>query len=296
MELHQLECFVRTAELGSFTKAAKRLHISQPALSKNISLLENSLDVKLFDRNGKRFTLSATGKQVLELAKSILDETQQIELLCQAEKTQNDPVMLRMMCADDLFPRILKGFRQERPDVRVTLLPTIKTTSGEDSDILVFSTRDAHHSAAFRSVLCEEIRLLVPPNHPLYHHEDVTLSELAGYSIISLREFTDLRTLEDFYFEEAGVKPQRDIICDNPAALQSILRTGVGVAMVPALTWDVVSGTGNRLIPIRGTKCTRYINVHLPNTERAGRNVQTLYEYLIQFFSKMAAANLQPGS
>ena len=74
MELHQLECFVRTAELGSFTKAAERLHISQPALSKNISLLENSLDVKLFDRNGKRFTLSATGKQVLELAKSILPE------------------------------------------------------------------------------------------------------------------------------------------------------------------------------------------------------------------------------
>lgn len=285
MELHQLECFVRTAELGSFTKAAERLHISQPALSKNISLLENSLDVKLFDRNGKRFTLSATGKQVLELAKSILDETQQIKLLCRAQKSSGKRVALRMMCADDLFPDILRGFRSAHPDIQVTLLPVLKLTEDEDSDILVFSTIDEHHQAAFRTVASEELRYLVPPDHPLYGKQFVTLQEIAAYKIISLRELTDLRTLEDYFYAAAGVEPKRDIICDNPSALQALLRTGFGVAMVPTRTWDVSSGTDNRLIPISGFQCLRYINVHIPAPEKASREIQALFSYLIDFFA-----------
>lgn len=286
MELHQIECFVRTAELGSFTKAAGLLHISQPALSKNISLLEGSLGVKLFDRQGKRFSLSPIGSQVLEHAQRILDHREQIELLCQAEQPSQHPVTIRMMCASELFSDIMAGFRALHPDVQVTLLPNVKTTQQEESDVLVFSSRQRHDYRTDQSVLCEELRMLVPPGHPLYDHERLSMDEIVKYPILSLRPQTDLRSTEDYYYELAGISPHRDVECDNPAILRTLLQMGFGMAMVPVRTWDVTAGTENKLLPIQDFRCIRYINVHLPSPKQADRNVQALFDYFVQFFSE----------
>ena len=291
MELHQLECFVRTAELMSFTKAATMLHISQPSLSKNIAMLEESLGVKLFDRNGKRFSLSAKGSQLLEHAQRILDHTQQITLLCQKDRHQTTPVMIRMMCVSELFPDILAGFRHLYPDIQVNLMSNVRTSAHEDSDILVFSSRQAHSYRSDMSVLHEELQMLIPKGHPLYDQTSVMLADIAKYPIISLRTETELRTSEDYYYNLAGISPKRDVECDNPMVFQSILRSGLGIAMVPARTWDVVSGTDNRLIPIRDYHCERYINVHIPHTDRASGNVQIFFDYLVGYFRNLAVGS-----
>lgn len=287
MELHQIVCFVRTAELGSFTKAAELLHISQPALSKNISLLESGLGVKLFDRKGKRFSLSPVGRQVLEHAQRILDHTQQIELLCQAERPSQHPVTIRMMCASELFSEIMAGFRTLHPDVQVTLLPNVKTTQQEESDVLVFSSRQRHDYRTDQSVLCEELQMLVPPGHPLYDREQVSMDEIVKHPILSLRPQTELRSTEDYYYDLAGINPHRDLICDNPAILKALLQTGFGMAMVPVRTLDVTTGTENKLLPIQDYHCIRYINVHIPHPKQADQNVQALFDYLIQYFSAL---------
>ena len=289
MELHQLECFVRAAELGNFTMAAKRLYISQPALSKNIALLEKNLGVQLFERRGKRFTLSPIGSQVLEHSRQILDHSQQIQLLCQAEQPRQTPVTLRMMCASELFSDIMAGFKPLHPDIQVTLLPNVRSMEQEDSDILVFSSRQPHHYQTDKSVLREELRMVVPPGHPLYDREYVNMEEISKHPVLSLRLDTELRNTEDYYYKLAGVSPRRDVECDNPAILRALLKTGFGIAMVPTRTWDVTTGTKNRLLPIRDFLCIRYITVHLPHPMESDRNVQAFYNYLIDFFSEMDA-------
>ena len=287
MELHQIECFVRTAELGSFTKAAKMLRISQPALSKNISLLERSLGVNLFDRRGKRFSLSPVGRRVLDHAQMILDHSQQIELLCHAEESSQHPVTIRMMCASELFPDILAGFKALHPNVRVILLPNVKTLAPEDSHILVFSSDQRHDYMTDHTLLCEELQMLVPPGHPLYNQEQISMREIVKYPILSLRPETELRTTEDHYYELAGINPHRDVVCDNPEILRALLKNGFGIAMVPIRTFDAVTGTQNRLIPIQDYRCMRYVNVHLPNLAQTNREIQALFEYIVQFFAEL---------
>lgn len=289
MELRQLECFVRTAELGSFTKAARLLHISQPALSKSISLLEDDIGVLLFDRKGKRFVLSPVGIQVLEHARQILDHCQQIQLLGSAEAENKSPVALRMMCASKYFPDIMSGFKSLYPDIQITLLSTILTAREEDSDILIFSSPNEHHYKADKTVMCEELRLLVPPGHPLYERESVSVAEIADYPILSLRTETELRSFEDHHYELAGVSPRREMVCGDSASLRSLLKNGSGIAIVPTQTWDVTSGTGNKLLPINDFHFVRYINVHLPHPNKADKDVQIFFDYLIEYFSRFAA-------
>ena len=284
MDLRVIEYFLAVAEEGNISHAAELLHISQPALSKNIALLEADLDVKLFDRRGKRFSLSPMGARVLEHARSILDHGQQIRLLSQEGKEQKEAITVRMMCGSGLFSRILAEFRAVHPEIPVHLLQRRGEMDQKDADILVFSGLREHPYHTDRSVLREEILLLVPPEHPLSRRSEVFLRDMGEYSFMSLREGNDMRKLEDHFFELAGIHPGREIECDTPATLRALLQKGFGIGLVPRKTWDVVSGTGNKLLPIRDVDCYRYINVRLPHPEQAGDRVQILFDFLVQFF------------
>src|SRR6516165_12777845 len=74
MDLRRLRTFVAVAELGTVSKAALRLHISQPALSRQINELEQEFSLRLFDRVGRRLMLTAVGEQVLEDCRSVLGQ------------------------------------------------------------------------------------------------------------------------------------------------------------------------------------------------------------------------------
>lgn len=289
MELRQLECFARTAELGSFTKAAQLLHISQPALSNNIALLERSLGVRLFDRHGKKVTLNATGLSVLEHSQEILDHCDQIYSLCQLAKQESQSVIsIRMMAASEYLTEILSGFKQQHPEITVRSYQNAGSMEQEDVDILVYASIKAHHYTTNLSVLCESLALAVPPDHVLYERDSVSFSQIAEFPLVSLRRGNDMRTLEDHYFELAGITPRREVECDVPATLRALIKSGFGIALVPTITWNITRDSSLRLIPIQDYRCVRYINIHLPHPERTNQSVNLFFQYLRTCFEKLA--------
>lgn len=281
MELRQLECFVKTAELGSFTKAAALLHISQPALSKSIHLLEEGLGAELFDRNGKKVSLNTTGLTVLEHAQRILNECQQIEAFCGGlRETTKKTITLRMMAASEHLPKLLSGFRQIRPDISIISLQAAHGMDQGDTDVLIYASRQPREYALDKSVLREPLALAVPSGHPLYEASSVSFSQLGEHPILSLRVGNDMRTLEDYYFNLAGISPHREIECDTPATLRSLIVSGFGIAMVPTVTWRAVHTPKIKLLPISGVDCVRYINIAIPNLNRMNCEVEALYRYM----------------
>lgn len=281
MELRQLECFVRTAELGSFTKAAMLLHISQPALSKSIHLLEERLGVQLFDRNGKKVFLNHTGLSVLEHAQNILTEYQKIEALCgNIKDAKQKTITVRMMAASEHLPKLLSGFRKVRPDISIVSMQTSSGMDQHDTDILVYASRNPRTYALDRSVLCEPLALAVPKGHALYSNTQISFSELGEHPILSLKTGNDMRTLEDYYYSLAGISPHREVECDTPATLRSLITSGFGIALVPTITWHAVHIPGIKLLPITGMDCVRYINISVPHPERLNVVVDALYRYM----------------
>lgn len=284
MEIRQLECFVKTAELGNFTKAADLLHISQPALSNNIALLEKTLGLKLFDRHGKRITLNSNGANVLEHAREILNQRDQIYAYCQLSKNESgNRVSIRMTAASEYLPNILSDLRSAHPEISIQTYQNSGTMSQDDVDILIFASIQEHSYTTDHSVLCESLALAVPQGHPLYERDSVSMSEIAQYPVISLRAGNDMRILEDHYLDQAGVCFYREVECDVPATMRSLLRGGFGIGLVPTVTWKLMDAQLH-LIPIRDYECIRYINVHLPHPERINKNVDIVFRQIEAFF------------
>lgn len=285
MEFRQLECFAKTAELGSFTKAASVLHISQPALSKNIHLLEEKLGVQLFDRHGKKVTLNETGQLVLMHAQAIMNHCGEIVSVCKKAKGQEDEtVTLQITAGSEFLPELLAGFSQRYPRVDIVSLQS-HNDENNNADVSVSASVFHQDRPYHRSVFQEPLALAVPQNHPLFQQERAFFSDIQKYPLISLRAGNDMRTIEDFYFGRAGIIPHRAIECDTPSTLRALLKKGIGMAFVPTITWRSILDSELRLIPMQEMQCFRYINVALLHPENCSLSARAFYDYILEYYS-----------
>ena len=122
MELVRLEIFVAVAESGSATAAAKQVHLSQPAVSRNLRLLEENLGVELFDRKGRGLVLNAAGRALLPRAKQILAQLDAAEKITK-DAAERDFFDLRIGTVDSvatyLFPEVVESLRGEFPELEL---------------------------------------------------------------------------------------------------------------------------------------------------------------------------------
>lgn len=120
MDLNHLQVFFEVARIGQFAEAAKKMHISQSALSRSVALLEESQGVRLFERSKKGVTLTPVGQEVFRLAEGLFQTAQKIKEACQGSHTVAEGP-LRFATPDhvvnDLLVNPLRLFRQEYPKV-----------------------------------------------------------------------------------------------------------------------------------------------------------------------------------
>ena len=133
MEITHLRYFKKTAELEHITKAAQELHVAQPSLSRTISMLEDELKVKLFNRKGKSIELNEYGIIVLNHTNRILKELEAIHReIDDARENSVMNVTFSMNAASTLIPRLVRGFKEEHSDIRLHILqegPSVNISS-----------------------------------------------------------------------------------------------------------------------------------------------------------------------
>ncbi len=281
MEFSHIECFCAAGELEHFSKAAQRLHMTQPALSASIRVLEAELGVKLFIREGKRVHLSSQGRVLLQHAQRILMERD--SFLVQARRGhERSAVRFSATAASEMLPGVINGFHSMYPDIELVLIQTEQET--DPADLYLEVTMDVRHNEKETTLMGEPIMLAIPASNPLFQHEAVSLSELTGVPLISLRHGQPMRKLEDYYFRCADVVPHRIIECDSPATLRQMISLGLGVAMVPAQSWSSAESPGVRFVPISSPSCRRYLTVRVEHNDTP---VLLLRDYLITHFNEM---------
>ncbi|MFM1652867.1 LysR family transcriptional regulator [Brevibacillus sp. B_LB10_24] len=239
MELLQLHYFRTVARLEHMTKAAQELRIAQPALSKTISRLEEDLGVPLFDRQGRQIRLNTFGKAFLkktDLALKLLDEgRREVADLAGLERGS---VYLATSTLDRLSEP-LGAFLSLHPDVnfRITQASMEEMTQLlEDGEVdFCFTAIPIHVSGISElPVLHEDVYLAVPPGHRLAERSSVSLREVADEPFINYKEGYPFRKMNDEFCREAGIAP--NVVCevDEPSAIGSLVRAGLGVAFVGA--------------------------------------------------------------
>lgn len=277
----QLEQFVLLARTNNMTEAAKALYISQPSLSQSISKLEKELGAALFERNGKSLRLNGMGAEVLPHAEKMLDERAAILKLCQrAPCFPSATIHVSMSSASLYFPQILKLFSAANPGIIVNL-----TQSGETqprADIEIFSTPVPARAQAVQTAFYEPLSVVVPRHHALAAQSEISLAQLSQYPIMRLRRHADMRAIEDYFFEREHLQIASTMECDAPAMFRKIICQGLGLAVIPARTWQIEKNHDITILPIQGN-CGRYISIRLLG---AGAPAQNFYRCAVQFFGR----------
>lgn len=271
MELYQIRHFVAVVETGSFTKAAEREAISQPAISASIAKLEAELEVKLLDRRRSSVVPTAAGMRLLETGKAMLSlaSTVKAEL-----KALSAPKLLRIGILQSLSSRrvskLLGAFRRVNPHVEIEIMDgsseQLSEWLAERRLDTVLTILDGNTAKLASRVLFEEpYSLAVPEDHRLAHLPAVDLSDLHDEAFI-VRTGTDRFQDGAHALVAAGIRIQVVYQTDQLDRALALVAAGVGLALVPA----GFETPAVKLMPVSGLKIVRKYGLLWPSDRDAG--------------------------
>lgn len=272
LNLHELNVFIEAALAQNFSVAARRLYLSQPAVSLHISNLEKQLGLELFRRNGRSIQLSAAGQVMLPLAQEAMRQVKQIEEIMWSLKG----VLigeLSIACSTTVgkyvLPRLVAGFRRKHPDVRVTVNIMSRRAAIEwllscRADMAVVSARLNHGAELeYRDFLEDEIILIAPADHPWADGRTVAPADLLTVPFI-LREPTAgthellLEGLHQHGLD--GGQLHVALTLANAEAIEMSVEAGIGVAFVSRMAASRGLALGKIVqVPVAGMPLTRRI-------------------------------------
>ena len=243
MDINQLEVLVTVAQEQSFSRAAKALHRTQPAVSQAIRRLEVELGEPLFDRSSKDGTLTAAGRVLHEFAQQMLNlrhgahtAIKELKDLHRGKLTLSANEYTVMY----LLP-VIPVFRARHPHIRVEVKRGLASRIpseilGREFEIGVVSYKPSDSSIASVAVMTDELALIVAPDHPLASKDTVSVKELGAESFIAHNVSSPYREKVVRTFEK--YKTPLNISMEMPTleAIKRFVEQGMGVALVPRLT------------------------------------------------------------
>ena len=246
MELRYLLYFATVAEQQSFTRAAEKLRIAQPAISQQIRTLEEELEVKLLVRTKRSVRLTAAGQVFLREAKDILNRVERARTDAR-RAAQGATGRLSIGCfgwtASLFLPELIQAYRTRYPAVRITLeehLPWEQLVALEAGRIDVGFTRSLPKTKASRflqeRVYRDRVVAALPDRHALARCREISLEQLADEDWVFLSRRSSPEVVDEFTLlcTNAGFSPR---IINEAARIQTVftmIAAGIGVSLTPS--------------------------------------------------------------
>jgi DNA-binding transcriptional LysR family regulator len=240
--VEELEWFVALAETEHMTRAAERLSVAHPTLSRALGRLERQVGAPLFDREHRRMRLNPYGVIMLEHARRSLAELaaaqERIATLRDPDRGTIRLAFLHSIAAW-LAPEVLRGYRTSAPGVTFDLTQAagheiLDHLRAGRVDIGLTAPRPDDDAMAWTGLHREQLCLAVPADHPLTERATVGLVDAAGEPFVTLREPIGLRRLTDDLCARAGITPRITFESTEIGTLEGLVAAGLGVAVVPA--------------------------------------------------------------
>lgn len=267
MEFAQLKYFQAMANIRHFTRAARMVDVSQPALSRSMSKLERELGVRLFKRSEGEIELTAEGSRLLRHVDRILREVESAKEEARIIRTGAQPsfkLSFIHSLGSYFLPLILRDFRARYPDIRIQLNQQDSATlahqvAAGETDLCLCSTLPTTEHSAWVYLWSEELFVTVPLGHPLAAHRSVDLRELEYEELIAPKKSYSLRILVDQFFDLAGIHPEITFEGDDVSTISGLVSAGLGVSLLPKLAG--VEHPGLCYIPVSFPLCKRAVGI-----------------------------------
>ena len=239
MELYQLRGFAAVAELGHLTRAAERLHVSQPALSAQIKALEDELSVVLFERGAGGMTLTAAGRQLLPEAERVISAAQTLRNQALALRgevsgrvrlgTVADPEFIRLA---EVLARAVDRFPLLEIDVHHEISGAAFEKVREGALDAAFYYGNLVHPSVASLPLRELAFRIVVPSAWADRLADADWTAIAAEPWLTTPAISTHHALATELFVAHGIEPTRQVEADHEAVISSLVAAGLGVALM----------------------------------------------------------------
>lgn len=242
MELRQIEYIVGIVDHGGFTRAAKSLHVTQPALSEGVARLEAELGTALFHRVPRGVVLTDAGTAFLEPARQILRLrsvlTDSVAGVAGLSSGQLDLVALPTLAVDPLAG-LIGEFRSSYPGI------TVRVAQPEDAAAVATRVRNGSSEIGLaelpvhepglvsQTLLVQQLVVSLPADSQLAERRRLRIKDLAAVPLITTPEGTSLRRLVDQAFEDAGLVPLIAVETEQREAVLPLVAAGAGATVLP---------------------------------------------------------------
>jgi DNA-binding transcriptional LysR family regulator len=243
MEVRQLQIFRTLAEELNFTRTAEKVHTVQSNVTAQIKALEEELGMPLFDRLGRRVTLTDAGRNFLPFASQALAAMDQGQRAIETGAEPSGP--LRIGAPESVLtyrlPQVLHAFRRHFPHVELIFVPYMSTPFALELEAgkldMAITMSDSTPSASIKAIhlRTEQVFLLSDPSHPLASKRSVKPSDLAGQNLLLTESGCAYREKLDRVLALANIRPGNITEFSSVEAIKECISLGMGIGLLPAI-------------------------------------------------------------
>ena len=285
MDLATLNAFIAIAELGSFSEAAIRLHLTQPAVSKRIASLEQQLRVRLFDRLGREVSLTEAGRALLPRAYQILNV---LEDTRRALTNLNGEITGRLTLATShhiglhRLPPLLRAFTRAHPQVALDIqfldseVAYDEVLHGRAELAVITLAPDTRDPVRAVPVWNDPLDFVTAPEHPLAQSTGVTLADVALHPAVFPGGNTFTHHIVQRLFEAEDLTPNIAMSTNYLETIKMMVSIGLAWSVLPRTMLDEQVSR----LPLPGIQLSRQLG-YIVHTERTLSNAARAFMQLL---------------
>ena len=242
--LKQIRAFVATVKLGTLSRAAESLYLSQPSISLQLQALERELGVELLQRSRRRINLTDAGEALYAVARPLIEGWENLDRDFQTKIKGLQAGKLTIAAGSStiqyLLPELVRRYRERFPAVQLQLANVtgkdgMALLRADSADFAVGSMLDVPNDIAWAPVYHYDPMLITPPDHPLARKENLTLQDLSPYGLILPPQRLSTYRLVDLVFQQNQVPYQVAIEVGGWEVIKEYVAMGLGISIVTGI-------------------------------------------------------------
>ncbi len=242
--LKPLRAFCQAVRLGSVSRAAEALFLSQPAVTLQLQALERDMGARLLERSGRRLVMTREGEALYELARPLVEGFEGLDTAFREQLRGLDAGELHVAAGSStilyLLPEIVAAFRAAQPGVRLNLHNVtgaggLELLRSDAVDLAVGSMLDVPADLDYAPVARFEPMLITPPDHPLARKKDLDLHDLSPYGLILPPQRLTTYRMVDLVFQRNRVPYTVALEVGGWEVIKQYVAMGLGISIVTAI-------------------------------------------------------------
>lgn len=289
LTLRQLKVFEAVARHLSYSRAARELHLSQPAVSMQIKLLEENLGLPLFEQLGKKIFLTEAGREMYHYSKAIAGQLSEAEsVLAELKGLERGNLKIAVASTANYFAtQLLASFRQAHPHITVNLDVTnrealLNQLDHNDIDLAIMGQPPEDRDLTAESFMENPLVVIAAPDNVLVPQKNIPIARLAEETLIVREAGSGTRSASERFFQRHQIAPRTGLVMSTNEAIKQAVQAGMGLAVVSLHTVSLELETARlAVLDVQSFPIQRHWFVVHRKNKRLSATAQAFKQFLL---------------